>query len=278
MKYYPRDDENCNLEIGIANDKYDHIYLKPSGNVGIKTSTPQYTLDVSGNLNVSGIIQPSVGSDNNHGIIFPSNPGGGTSDLAWMKYYPRDDENCNLEIGIANDKYDHIYLKPSGNVGIKTSTPQYTLDVSGNLNLTGKLTQNGNSYLTTSQYAYQDYTYNTDLLELDISFDLLSDTTYLVNFNFNGNSGNSLFLGIYTDEVMSSPSPRLKTYDLDNNGKYCYAYATFRNFDIGDSKYIRGGSISVILVNGSNSAKVYFYIKSDDDGSGSYNCSCVKLS
>ena len=195
-----------------------------------------------------------------------------------MKYYPRDDENCNLEIGIANDKYDHIYLKPSGNVGIKTSTPQYTLDVSGNLNLTGKLTQNGNSYLTTSQYAYQDYTYNTDLLELDISFDLLSDTTYLVNFNFNGNSGDSLFLGIYTDKAMSSPSPYLKTYDLDNNGKYCYAYATFRNIDIGDSKYIRGGSISVILVNGSNSAKVYFYIKSADDGSGSYNCSCVKLS
>lgn len=97
-------------------------------------------LDVNGFLYVNGRMQaskeiiPSAGSGNN-GIIFPANPGGGGGDLAWIKYYPRQGEECTLEIGTSNDGNDHISLNASGNVGIGTLLPNDKLEVAGGMRL-----------------------------------------------------------------------------------------------------------------------------------------------
>jgi hypothetical protein len=108
------------------------IYISStSGNVGIGT-TPGLKLDVSGDCRVSGYFRPSAGSGSN-GIIFPDNPGGGSGDTAWIKYYARSGEGTNLEIGVANDADDHIYLNPSGGVGIATNVPGFKLHVNGNM-------------------------------------------------------------------------------------------------------------------------------------------------
>jgi len=60
----------------------------------------------------SKAFMPSAGSGNN-GIVWPSNPGGGSGDSASIKYYPISGESCRLVLQIANDSDDDIELKTS---------------------------------------------------------------------------------------------------------------------------------------------------------------------
>lgn len=73
---------------------------------------------IRGNVKVNGCITPSAGISESTGILFPKDPGGGSDDAAWLRYYPYSGEDCVLEIGIANDPGDFIYLKSSGGVKI----------------------------------------------------------------------------------------------------------------------------------------------------------------
>lgn len=69
---------------------------------------------------------PSSGNAEDNGILFPSDPGGGSSDSAWIRHYAKEGESCVLEIGISNDqgsKGDHIAILPSGLLGIGTNNP-----------------------------------------------------------------------------------------------------------------------------------------------------------
>jgi hypothetical protein len=70
------------------------------------------SLDKSGTLTVTGAITPSVGNDATKGIMFPTNPGGGGGDAAWIRYYVREanTEKCTLEIAIENDADDILQL------------------------------------------------------------------------------------------------------------------------------------------------------------------------
>lgn len=70
---------------------------------------------VHGNLSVSRAITPSAGSGHN-GIVFPSDPGGGWGDSAWIKYYPYSGENCLMDIGVSNDRGDRVRIHASGGV------------------------------------------------------------------------------------------------------------------------------------------------------------------
>ncbi|ACL75867.1 tail fiber domain-containing protein [Ruminiclostridium cellulolyticum] len=88
-------------------------------------------LYVNGNMQLNQALTPSAGKEKNNGIVFPSDPGGGAGDSAWIRYYPRSGEACTLEIGTSNDADDSISLMASGNVGIGTVNPNDKLDVSG---------------------------------------------------------------------------------------------------------------------------------------------------
>ncbi|MFN7677190.1 MAG: glycine-rich protein [Cyanobacteriota bacterium] len=56
-------DEAALLTIGIQNDSSDHLALMPSGNVGIGTITPEYKLQVSGTVGVSGVVDVATGTN-----------------------------------------------------------------------------------------------------------------------------------------------------------------------------------------------------------------------
>ncbi|WP_437787384.1 tail fiber domain-containing protein [Sorangium sp. So ce1097] len=77
------------------------------GNVGIGTADPGgYKLNVTGNVKVGGAITPSVGNSPSNGIMFPTDPGGGGSDAAWIRYMVVSGESTKLQIGIDNDSND----------------------------------------------------------------------------------------------------------------------------------------------------------------------------
>lgn len=136
IRYYARAGESTTLEIGVSNDADDHIALMPSaaaGGVGIGTNAPVAKLQV-----VGGAIMPSAGNAANRGIQFPSDPGGGGGDAAWIRYYARAGESTTLEIGVSNDADDNIALISSGNVGIGTRSPVNRLDVAGDIAINAK--------------------------------------------------------------------------------------------------------------------------------------------
>ena len=90
-------------------------------NVGINTDTPNYTLDVNGNINFTGTLY-------NSGTAFV---GGGGGSSPWTTgsdslYY-----RSNVEIGTANLFIDTT----STSVGIGTTEPAHTLDVVGDINI-----------------------------------------------------------------------------------------------------------------------------------------------
>ncbi len=98
-----------------------------SVNVGIGTTTPAARLQVN-----NGAIMPSLGNNATSGILFPENPGGGSGDMAYIRYYITSGENTKLEFANNNDLQDVISFTQlgsermtiyNGNVGIGTTTP-----------------------------------------------------------------------------------------------------------------------------------------------------------
>jgi hypothetical protein len=90
------------------------------------------------NISASGVINASAGNSGTSGIKFPADPGGGSGDLAWIRYYAYSGEQTNLEIGVGNDPIgssvqDSINLVTSGGVGINRQAPRYALDVTGDI-------------------------------------------------------------------------------------------------------------------------------------------------
>lgn len=68
----------------------------------------------TGHQVVKGVIVPSSGNSAAKGIQFPSNPGGGGGDEAFIRYYPVTGETCKLMIGILNDADDTIGFSQAG--------------------------------------------------------------------------------------------------------------------------------------------------------------------
>ena len=103
-----------------------------TGNVGIATNNPQYTFDVAGTSRATTmLISPE----------FRSTSGAMSINSEFNITYTADYDGNNS--GAAHIFYSYtnerMRITPSGNVGIGTNNPLYTLDVSGTINSTGVL-------------------------------------------------------------------------------------------------------------------------------------------
>jgi hypothetical protein len=128
-----------------------------TGRVGIGTTTPQASLQVAG-----GAITPAVGNSSSAGIQFPSDPGGGSGDEAFIRYFVQAGETTKLLIGINNDADDSLGFHQfgsermtirNGNVGIGTTAPTDKLHVIGDLRITGVARKPGGGSWTSSSDA-----------------------------------------------------------------------------------------------------------------------------
>ena len=99
--------------VSVWNSNGSNVYLGTGSNVGIGMSNPAYTLDVAGNINMTGNLTKN-------GVAFTSG---------------------NVSVWSSNNS--NVYVGTGSNVGIGKSNPAYTLDVAGNVNFTGNLTKNG---------------------------------------------------------------------------------------------------------------------------------------
>ena len=121
------------------------MYVRSDGNVGIGTTSPisALTLAGSGNLNPS----PNTGSQLNYpgeSLTFVDTYNGANFELGGIRIvqptgYYADRGNMVFTIGTGSfGTLDAVTIQsPTGNVGIGTTSPTATLDVAGNMKLSG---------------------------------------------------------------------------------------------------------------------------------------------
>jgi hypothetical protein len=141
--------------LGVAGNVYASN-LNVSSNIGIGVASPQYSLDVAGDINFTGGLYED-------GSPFVSTPwtietspdalsytggnvgiGDGNPD-ATLHVTGNTYITSNLEVGTANLFVNTV----TSNVGIGSTTPGFSLDVVGDINFTGSLYEDGSPFVST---------------------------------------------------------------------------------------------------------------------------------
>ena len=162
--------ENNNHKMEFWCDNSVKMVIDSSGLVGISKETPEYRLDVNGSVR---LINNIVFGDtaNTKFVIHTRESNNGD----FMTIAPDTEDGTSFEW----DK--NLCLTRDGNVAIGNTSPSYKLDVSGDINLTGTLYQNGVEFSSGSPNFSQNF------LSLD-----------------NDNAENTTDIGIYGQYVISS--------------------------------------------------------------------------
>jgi hypothetical protein len=133
-----------------SNAVTEWMRISSSGNLGIGTTAPSTTLDVSGNISIrgagsNGYITLIQGGANNTGFIEWRNPD--TSRMTYMGYGNSTTFDINVEQGRNLFMYTNAVVRmtisSAGNIGIGTTAPSFTLDVAGTARVTTGITTGG---------------------------------------------------------------------------------------------------------------------------------------
>lgn len=108
--------------VGMGSRLYAGVRLPGlDGGQTLRSSTDGKKAELVGGLSVSqglqvlgGAIVPKVGTTANDGIMFPTDPGGGSGDAAFIRYFATEGETAALRIGIDNDYEDALCLYQQG--------------------------------------------------------------------------------------------------------------------------------------------------------------------
>lgn len=90
----------------------------------------------NGSLVVEGLLMPSVGNTAENGIRFPTDPGGGSGDEAFIRYFVEAEENTVLAIGCNNDAQDRISFVQQGAERMKVANAG--VQIQGRLEVNGQ--------------------------------------------------------------------------------------------------------------------------------------------
>ena len=141
--------------LALATNATERVRILPSGNVGIATPTPAFTLDVSGTANVSGNLSVGTISTSGGGFSVPGNLTGGiirtssNGTAAIPAYTFSNDLSSGMFIPFPNNLAwatagnERMRISSTGRVGIGNQDPLHTLDVTGSARITSTLSAGG---------------------------------------------------------------------------------------------------------------------------------------
>src|SRR6056300_1336975 len=135
-----------------------------SGDVGIWTTAPGYTLDVDGDINFTGTFYQG-------GSPFVSSLWTDGQDSLYYR--------SNVEVGTANLFVDTT----TSRVGINTITPGYDLDVDGDINFTGNFYQGGSPFVSSEWTTGSESLYYRSNVEIGTANLFVDTTTSRVGIN-----------------------------------------------------------------------------------------------
>lgn len=179
--------------------------VRGDGNVGINTSSPQYTLDVR-NTPTCDISFKSGWSSEDINLYFGTHVTGGVSkglivseglnSAGRSKFHFCLNNNADDFTGQASLSDSRMVITYDGRVGVGTTTPNYTLEVIGDINFTGDLYDNGvlfsggsSQWTTTGSDIY----YTTGDVGIGTNapaykLDVVGDINFTGNLKFNGSN------------------------------------------------------------------------------------------
>lgn len=197
----------------------------------------QYDLQPVSLITAGGVIQPSAGSNTTQGIEFPQNPGGGTDDRAWIKYYARTGEDCTLSFGILNDIYDSIVFGISGDIRLYSSLNSGVI-IHGPMTATAPMNivsawQLKTSWDKTGDGRIHSGTASSDgLLIVQMRAAASAITVNGVEFDVSCDEDDDINFGIYTFPVAKGEAWSVDYYVRgDDDESYCRVY--WRSLGIG---------------------------------------------
>jgi hypothetical protein len=128
LRYHVVANEETILRLGVMNDPDDSLRLWQgdrdrlilhSGRVTVGDAPyvagDGLAFNVVGGVRVKGgAIVPEVGNSESAGIMFPKDPGGGSGDVAFLRYSVESGEETTLRLGIGNDPNDTLRLYQAG--------------------------------------------------------------------------------------------------------------------------------------------------------------------
>ena len=124
------------------------IYITQAGNVGIGTTAPTGSLQVNGTISISN--NAVIGQGITYGTT-------GAASFTTLKLYDSTTGNTDLNNQAYNIQFQtagttKLYIRNNGNVGVGTTSPSYSLDVSSSFRTSGNITAtSGSSYFIVSQ-------------------------------------------------------------------------------------------------------------------------------
>ena len=165
----------ANNMVAFSTGGTERVRINDTGSVGIGTTTPQYTLDVTGQARMNksssgwspGLLLQPPGAYQENCMMFNNAASStlSTTSTTWLVGTPQNSTsnvNSNIfQIGCSGQSTYSMTLTPSGNIGIGTSTPAQPLTVAStnaNVFLLQTSTTNGSCYMqfsnTSSSTAY----------------------------------------------------------------------------------------------------------------------------
>ena len=134
-------DASADVDLRVESNNNENMLVVDAGNdrVGIGTGTPDEALEVAGNIKVAGDdprIKIDGVTDSHPGLEFYEN---GTR--KWIIFNNYGDDSLDFK----TDSNTRMVIDQDGNVGIGTQSPDYTLDVAGNIGVDQYIYHNGDA-------------------------------------------------------------------------------------------------------------------------------------
>jgi hypothetical protein len=184
-------DSNLSPVLALSNSSGYAFLQSKAGFLGVDTSNPAYTLDVAGDINLTGRVFQngavfSSWKSNADGNYLTSNAaflGPATATDVLVLYNSNGTFGSNMAFTLSNPTGATSIYNTSNLVGVNQPNPAYTVDVNGDINFSGSLFQNGAVFSAFRSNVYGNYiTSNVAFLGPATPSDVLvvytSNTTY----------------------------------------------------------------------------------------------------